>query len=136
MKIRLIVAGSRDFDDYKIVKNVMEGYVNSWISMYDCNRNDIEIISGGCRGVDLLGEKYAKEFNHPLKVFTAEWGKYGKAAGPIRNKIMAEYAAEYKNAFLIAFWDGLSNGTKNMVSQAEKYGLHIITYKIRRNSNE
>src|SRR5690606_6698690 len=77
--------------------------------------HEVEIVSGGARGADLLGEAYAKEHNYPLKKFPAKWGVHGKAAGPIRNQEMAEYS----NA-LIAFWDEKSKGTKSMIDLARK----------------
>ena len=54
----------------------------------------VEIISGHAPGADTLGEKFAKAYGYPLKIFLAEWNKYGKAAGPIRNEEMAKYASE------------------------------------------
>ena len=87
----------------------------------------IEIICGMCRGADTLGERFAKENGYPIKYFPADWNKYGKAAGVIRNEEMAKYAAEYEDeddeGILVAFWDGKSRGTKNMIDNAEKYGL-------------
>lgn len=80
-----------------------------------------------CRGADTLGERFAKENGYPIKYFPADWNKYGKAAGVIRNEEMAKYAAEYEDeddeGILVAFWDGKSRGTKNMIDNAEKYGL-------------
>lgn len=57
-------------------------------------------------------------------MFLAEWDKYGRAAGPIRNKQMLLYVLEAK-PLVIAFWDGISRGTKNMVSQAEKADVEV-----------
>jgi hypothetical protein len=56
----------------------------------------------------------------PLKIFPAQWSIYGKGAGYIRNREMAQYADA-----LIAFWDGKSKGTKNMIDEAKKQGLII-----------
>ena len=69
-----------------------------------------EIVSGMARGADQIGYEFAQHFNIPCKQFPAEWDKHGKSAGYIRNKEMSEYADE-----LIAYWDGKSNGTKNMI---------------------
>ena len=62
-----------------------------------------EIVSGGAKGVDRLGEWYARQRGLPCKAFPAQWAKYGKSAGPIRNAEMAEYAD-----YGVAVWDGVS----------------------------
>ena len=73
-------------------------------------------------------EKLAKQHHIPITVFPADWDKFGKSAGYKRNVQMAEYAGS--GAMLIAFWDGKSSGTKNMIENATKLGLkvHIINY--------
>jgi hypothetical protein len=79
-----------------------------------------EVVSGGARGVDRLGEQWASANNLPCKIFPAQWSTYGKSAGPIRNAEMARYADA-----LIALWDGESRGTKNMIDLAKKHRLLI-----------
>ena len=86
---------------------------------------ELEIVSGTARGVDQLGERYALERGLKLKKFPANWDKYGRKAGYLRNKEMAEYAR-----ILIAFWDGKSKGTKHMIDLAQKYGVFIIIERI------
>jgi hypothetical protein len=71
--------------------------------------------------VDQIGEDWAREHNIPVKQFLAQWNIHGKSAGPIRNKEMAEYADA-----LIAFWDGQSKGTKNMIEQMDKLNKLVI----------
>ena len=112
---RIIVAGCRAFDDYQLLSSTL----NAHMRIYDY---DMEIVSGTCRGADILGERYAKEWNLCCKRFPADWSKFGKAAGPIRNRQMAEYATN-----LVAFWDGNKNrsGTWNMINVATKLGLHV-----------
>jgi len=73
-----------------------------------------EIVSGGARGVDRLGERYARQRGLPCTVFPAQWGKYGKSAGPIRNAEMAKYAD-----YGVAVWDGESRGTAHMLKLME-----------------
>ncbi len=115
MKQRVIVAGGRDFQDYELLKTSLD-------QQLDFNM-EIEIISGHASGADALGEKYARERNLALIVMPAQWKQYGRSAGPIRNRRMLEYALELDNSRLIAFWDGKSKGTKNMITQAQKAGL-------------
>jgi len=115
-----IVAGTRTFNDYILLERTI-------LSIYKSkglHRADVEIISGGARGADALGEQFAKKYGLKLTVFPADWNKYDKKAGPIRNIQMAEYAQE--NGILIAFWDGVSRGTKHMIDTARKYGLEVF----------
>jgi hypothetical protein len=112
---KFIVAGGRDFADYTYLsKNCL-----------DIIDEGDEIVSGGARGADLLGERFAKENGISIKRFPANWNLHGKSAGPIRNKQMAQYADG-----LICFWDGESRGTKNMIDEATSRGLeiHIFNY--------
>jgi hypothetical protein len=84
------------------------------------NTHNVIIISGTCRGADLLGEQYARENNLPVYRFPANWKKYGKTAGYLRNRKMAEKADA-----LVAFWDGKSRGTANMITLARGRQLQI-----------
>ena len=119
MSTRIIIAGGRDFHDY----DFFEKHVSA---MPYFSLDDIEIISGGASGVDTMAIRYAREHNLPLKVFPADWNKFGRAAGPIRNEQMAKYASEETNhGVLIAFWNGYSRGTGSMIRLAEQYGLKV-----------
>lgn len=89
---------------------------------------DDTVISGTAKGADQLGERYAKSqqpFGVRLERFPADWEKYGKRAGFLRNHQMALEADG-----LIAFWDGKSKGTKNMIEEAHKARLvtHVVYY--------
>ena len=117
---RIIVAGSRNYKDYRRISAVLSEFIRKFSE--DGIRP--EFISGGCRGVDTLAERFCKLHGYPIKVFNADWATHGKKAGYLRNKQMAEYAAE-DNGMLIAFWDGESKGTKMMVDLAMKNGLTV-----------
>ena len=109
---KVIIAGSRDFADYALLCSFADQVL--------AGAEDIEIVSGGARGADALGERYARERGYALKVFPADWKKWGRAAGPIRNRQMADYADA-----LIAFWDGQSSGTRDMIGKAEEKRLAV-----------
>ena len=113
--IKVIIAGTRDFNDYAFLKKNVDYFLQ------DFNPNKIEIVSGNARGADKLGERYAKEHNLPVKLFPANWDKYGKRAGYLRNQEMANYSD-----MLIAFWDEKSKGTKHMIDIAKKQDLTVI----------
>lgn len=114
---KLIIAGGRDFNDYDLLKSKLDRLLQ--------NKTDVEIVSGKARGADSLGERYAREMGYPIKEFPANWNKYGKSAGYIRNKEMAEYADG-----CVCFWDGDSKGTKHMIDLAEEknISLRVIYY--------
>lgn len=119
--IRIIIAGSRKFNDYSKMLNKLDELGTHLLATMD----DIEIVSGHASGADTLGEKFAKAYNYPLKIFPADWNTYGKAAGPIRNEQMAKYAAEADRGILVAFPIGESKGTRNMIKLAKQYGLEV-----------
>lgn len=108
--MKTIVAGSRSITDYEVVKKAIEksGFAIT------------EVVCGCAEGVDTLGARWGRANGIPVKMFPADWKKHGKAAGPIRNIRMANYADA-----LIAVWDGASRGTEHMVRAAQDGGLHL-----------
>lgn len=122
MTTRIIVCGGRNFND----KNLFEETLDRIIPLYDSP----ELISGHASGADMLAEEYAQKNNLRITVFKPDWKKYGRAAGPIRNREMIQFAAE-EQPVIIAFWNGSSRGTKNMIEQGEKAGakIHVIAYQ-------
>jgi len=115
---KIIVAGSRTITDWFEVNRTILFGLTELVDLKDFN--DIEIVSGRARGIDILGERYAKENNLKLKLFPADWDQYGKRAGYLRNKQMAEYADA-----LILIWDGKSRGSQMMLELAKQYKLKI-----------
>lgn len=121
-EVRLIVAGTRNFTNYPLVKRELDNQVRKIQTEYPGVR--IVIISGGARGADLLGERFAKEHGFAVVRFPAKWDLYGKQAGPVRNRKMLEYARE-GIPMLMAFWDGLSKGTRNMIDISKAAGIQV-----------
>lgn len=109
--MKIIIAGCRDFNNYDLLKSKLDFYFQ--------NIEIKEIVSGACSGADKLGERYAHEHNIPVKQFPANWS-LGRKAGPLRNEQMAVYA----NA-LVAFWDGKSRGTADMIRRAYANNLKV-----------
>ena len=126
-ELRIIIAGSRDFNDYKLLKTSIRDILKN-ISLDDINK--IKIISGTARGADQLGERFAKQFKLDVVKFPADWDRFGKRAGSIRNEEMAKYSVKDNNyGMLVAFWDGKSRGTKHMIDLAKKHGLEVHVVK-------
>ena len=110
--MKTIIAGGRDYfltdDDIKFLNTL----------------NITEVVSGCARGADEGGINYALSNNIKLTRFPALWDKYGKSAGPIRNKEMAEYAEA-----VVLFPGG--KGTNSMYNEARKEGLRIFDLRFR-----
>lgn len=117
-KYRVIIEGCRDFNDYELLKEKCDYFLQ------DEKKEDVVIISDHASGADALGERYAQERGFQLETFPADWKAHGRAAGPIRNARMASAA----NA-LIAFWDGKSRGTKNMIETAKNHNLKVVVVR-------
>ena len=117
---RVIIAGSRHYADYSQLRDVCDNLLAD-----KCQTHRIVIVSGGAQGADSLGENYARERGYALKRYPAQWDKYGRAAGPIRNAEMARNADA-----LVLFWNGKSRGSLNMKEEAEKIGLPVRTIMI------
>lgn len=113
--MRTIIAGSRTVTDYHHVEQAVR----------DCGWKPTVVISGTARGADQLGEAWARENAVPLERFPADWDHYGKRAGYVRNKQMAEHADA-----LIVLWDGKSRGTAHMIETANHYGLDIYIHLV------
>ena len=127
-ELRIIIAGSRDFNDYELLKKSAIEIITKKTMLPDLTR----IISGGARGADTLGERFANEMGLEISRFIPDWEGLGKRAGYVRNAEMAKFAVEDGNyGVLIAFWDGQSRGTKHMIDLAKRYGLevHVVNYK-------
>lgn len=112
--MKTIIAGSREgFEGLDLLLAVIE-------SGFEIT----EVVSGGARGVDRLGERWAEMEGVPIKQFIPDWnGPHKKAAGHVRNRAMGDYADA-----LIALWNGESKGTKGMIDYARKKGLQVFVY--------
>lgn len=115
--MKVIIAGSRSVTDYNIVKSAVEK--SGWFDKIT------EIVSGCARGVDQLAIRFAKEHNIPVAKFPADWKKYNKSAGYIRNAEMAEYGDA-----LIAIHRDNSRGTANMIKVMEKKGKPVFIQQV------
>lgn len=111
--MKVIIAGGRDFNDLEFLQKKLGNFY------YRIS----EVVSGAAKGADTLGEMWAYSKNIPVKQFPANWKEHGKSAGPIRNREMGKYADA-----LIAFWDGKSKGTKDMIGVAIKEGLWVKVF--------
>ena len=129
---KVIIAGSRNFNNYNLLKSELDKLFSE----------PFIVVSGGAKGADSLGEIYAQEKGYPIERYLAKWndltvsncvikynsyGAYNALAGHNRNQEMLD--AVIKNSesgCVVAFWDGKSKGTENMI----KISNVIFTSKI------
>jgi hypothetical protein len=111
--MRVLVCGSRTFNDYEFARRVLSSF------------GITSIVHGGALGADSCGARYAEEIGVPCIAFNADWGTYGRRAGPIRNERMLR---EGTPDLVVAFWDGKSPGTQNMIGLAKAAGVRTEVY--------
>jgi hypothetical protein len=112
--MRTIIAGSRTCTFYTELLKAL--FVAGW--------QPTVVLSGTARGVDRMGEEWAKSHKIPIERYSADWEKYGRRAGHIRNAEMVKNAEA-----LIALWDGKSPGTKDVIEQANNAGLTVYVHR-------
>ena len=115
--MRIVIAGSRGFQDYALLDQTLDRILDKQIE-------PVELVSGHAKGADLLAERFAKENDLPIHIIKPDWKTYGRAAGPIRNRQMLDYAME-ELSLVVAFWDGKSKGTKNTINTAKSLGIPV-----------
>lgn len=116
---KVIIAGGRDFRNYNLLKEKCDAILSSV-------KDDIMIVSGCATGADSLGEKYAAENDYIVAYFPPNWKLYGRGAGMVRNREMADYA----DAAIVFMKKEGSKGSQNMIENAKKYNLklRVINY--------
>lgn len=112
--MKTIIAGSRTISDLSVI-NIAVQASGFHISV---------VVEGEAKGVDSLAKLWAEANGIPVTEFKADWRRFGRGAGPIRNEQMAKFADG-----LIAIWDGQSPGTKNMIALGEELGLKVFVFK-------
>ena len=114
---KLIIAGSRTINS--TVEEIGRMVDHNFFSLPS------EVVCGLAKGPDLVGKAWAAQMNIPCRDFPADWEKYGKRAGILRNEEMGDYADA-----LLALWDGESRGTKHMIDYMNKLGkLFYVTIR-------
>lgn len=124
--MKLIIAGTR---------TATEAQVRKALDRFQIDTLGVaEVVSGGNKnwdwrsqsmiGADYWGEAWAKSKGIGVTRFPAQWDRYGRSAGPRRNRVMAEYADA-----LLAIWDGKSRGTQSMIEEALNLGLTAFVYR-------
>ena len=137
--VRIIISGSRKFNDYNIFSKNITNLISSITIKDDLSdpTDKIEIITGMAVGTDLMAIRYVYSndndrpgWNINLVPFEPKFWEYGEKAGEVRNKEMAIYASESDYCYLYAFWNCNNGGTKHMIDTAASYGITTYVYKV------
>lgn len=126
-EVALIVAGSREFNDYDFFSKSLKSYLEK----HHAGQTVIFISGRARKGADAMVIKWCRLNGYPWVEFPADWEKFGKSAGYIRNTEMAKVGK-----YLLAFWDGMSRGTEHMVNIAKRHRLTTHTVLVDRDNKE
>ena len=118
-KFKVLVCGGRDYNNSDKLFEVLD------MIKEICDTNFLEpsemiIIHGGARGADRLAGQWAKSRDIHSEVYLADWDRYKKSAGPIRNELMLKSG---NPNIVVAFPGG--NGTNHMISIAERENIEV-----------
>jgi hypothetical protein len=114
--MKTIISGTRNIIDEGLVFGVLDSL--PW--------KVISVISGGAKGVDVLGVRWARLRGIPCQIIKAEWEAYGLGAGVIRNTEMARFGEA-----LAAIWDGESSGTRDMIQKMRAARKLVYVYNLK-----
>jgi SLOG family YspA-like protein len=113
--MKLIIAGSRTFTDYQLPCQTLAPE----------RLRITQVITGGARGTDQLGYRWAWKHALPHQLFRADWERFGKSAGVRRNYQMAQ-----AGDVLVCFWDGVSKGSAHMVQCMRQLGKPVVVVRV------
>jgi DNA-binding MurR/RpiR family transcriptional regulator len=108
--LKVVVSGSRGWTDYAAIR----------MALAELPARST-IIVGGARGADTLAEEAAHHLGHVVDVYRADWDRYGKRAGYIRNALMLDQEPD----LVLAFWDGESKGTLHTMKEAKRRNIPV-----------
>lgn len=124
--MKIIIAGGRDYPGFY---EDFEAEIIAFLVGHDLYLQEgvTEVTHGCCpTGADALAQEFIEQYGLTASHFPANWKQHGRGAGPIRNSEMANAGAD----LLIAFWDGESRGTADIISKCELNNIktHIVRY--------
>jgi hypothetical protein len=113
--MKVIIAGSRTINNIELVEKAIK----------ESGFEITEVVCGCCEGVDTQGELWALKNGIPVKQFPADWKKFGKSAGPLRNKEMVNYGEA-----LLAIHANNSKGTRHIIDYAKRKGIPVFVIEV------
>lgn len=128
MTFRILVTGSRDWADHHVVDAAILDLCN-W---YPIDWDEVVIVHGNCpTGADKMADEFALDTGISVERHSADWKKYGRAAGPKRNQQMVDAGAD----IVLAFKNPGSRGTQDCINRATKAGLIVKVYEPQNQTN-
>jgi hypothetical protein len=112
--MKLAVVGSRNITNEELIFDSINSIANGRL-------DTLTIISGGARGVDSIAAIWSKQNNVPLIVFTADWKKFGRKAGIVRNNDIIKECDT-----VLAIWDGKSKGTYHSIKLGYSLNKNVV----------
>lgn len=118
--MRLLICGDRNWENFSLIYK--------HLALEKALHDELVVIEGGAKGADTLARKAATVLGIPVLEYKAQWDRYGRAAGPVRNQEMLDVG---KPDLVWAFHNDLerSKGTKDMVTRAENAGVLVEKFK-------
>src|SRR5215217_1020713 len=119
--MKILVCGATYFTDYqKFHDEIMKIFGDKDLS-------DITIISGMAKGADTMAVQFAEQYGMPCLKFPADWARYGKGAGPVRNQLMLDQG---KPNLIVAFPMQSSRGTRDMINRGLMEDVEVIVIEV------
>ena len=121
--MKVLICGDREWDDREKIRGELRALRKTW--------DVLEICEGECRGADTIAREEAERMGIPVRPFPADWRRYGKRAGPIRNRQMLK---EFAPDMVLAFHDDIerSRGTRDMVTIARAANIPTHVFRATR----
>ena len=108
--MKILVCGSRTWINRDVIREKLSDFTG-----------DVTVIHGGARGADSIAAEVSCDYGFEVITFYANWEKWGRFAGVIRNLQMLEENPD----LVIAFWDGVSRGTAHTIKEAKKRKIPV-----------
>ncbi len=120
--MKILVTGSRDWSSREAIWDAISGACDPhW---RECPY-DVVLIHGGARGADTIAGEYATYEGIEVIVCLADWNKYGKSAGVIRNNHMLDMDPDV----VLAFQRNKSRGTQHCIGEARRRGIPVKLFE-------
>lgn len=121
--MRVLVTGSRSWDDVDYIFDVLDGVRERY------GRGRVILYHGACpTGADRIADTWAVHRGVTVETFPAQWGRFGRVAGPVRNVEMVRAVAAHDRRVCLAFLRGDSAGTLHCISEARRAGIDVAVH--------
>lgn len=119
----VLCSGDREWDDLPVIQHCFDELIDEFGEI-------TLVVQGECRGADIMCRDEAKRRDIPVVGYPANWNKYGKSAGPIRNREMLDKHPDVD--LVIGFHNNLeeSKGTKDMLTEAQRREINTLHIRV------